>query len=147
MEAEIINTQFEKEIVHDYRIVEDGLVSQYFDAFFEKQGMQPKWAKIYRKRLIRDWNTCRLPSEQKIWAVEQGFFPSNFLLYGLTKDNYSQYLSDMDYVRIHPLNNHFAFWINDSKGEIFVNIEFAISTLFRLLMIEYINLLFSFIFS
>ena len=113
MEAEVKNAQFEKEIAHSYRIEDNGIVSQYLDAHFIELGMQPKWANNFRKKLIHDWNTCDLPIEKKLWAIERGFKPSSVLLYGLTDDNYKYFLSDMDYARIHPLNNHFAFWIND----------------------------------
>ena len=96
-----------------YLLPSSGIIYDFINAYFQEKGMQPTWAKAYRDKLINDWNTTDLPLEQKIWAVENGFLPSSIILYGLTKDNFGLYLSDMDYWRIHPLNNHFAFWIND----------------------------------
>lgn len=97
----------------DFKIQNNSLVCDYIDAQLQKKGMQLKWAKRFRQNLIEDWNKCSLPIEKKIWAVEHGFYPSRIQLYGLTEQNVSQYLSDLDYMRIHPINNHFAFWIND----------------------------------
>lgn len=113
MIAEVKNTLYSNEIKEGYKIPEKGIVFDFIDAHLQDIGMQPKWSKAYRQKLISDWNTCNISLEQKLWAVEHGFLPSSILLYGLTKDNYHLYLSDVDYWRIHPLNNHFAFWIND----------------------------------
>lgn len=113
MIAEVKNDIFNEQIQKGWTIPDNELISGVIEAYLRKQGMQAKWAVAYRKKLVNDWNTCTLPVEQKIWAVERGFFPSSILLYGLDEDNYKSYLSDMDYWRIHPMNNHFAFWIND----------------------------------
>lgn len=112
MIAEVTNTVFEQQN-SGVIIPENELVSEVIDAYLRKVGMQGKWAKAYRKKLVKDWNTCSLPIEKKMWAVENGFLPSSIILYGLDETNYKSYLSDMDYWRIHPINNHFAFWIND----------------------------------
>lgn len=113
MIAEVKNAIFNQDIESGFRLPDDGIVTEIADAYLQKIGMQPKWAKYFRKQLINDWNTCSLPIEKKIWAIEHGFKPSSILLYGLSDDNCHQYLSDVDYMRLHPLNNHFAFWIND----------------------------------
>ena len=113
MIAEVKNASFNKEIASGYKLPDEGLVPELIDAYLQNTGILAKWAKYFRKQLINDWNTCSLSLEQKLWALERGFKPSSILLYGLNEENYSQYLSDVDYMRLHPLNNHFAFWIND----------------------------------
>lgn len=65
------------------------------------------------KMLKTDWEQCSLSLSNRIWAMRRGFLPNRVELYGLTEDNYKDYLSDIDYFRLHPLNNHFAIWIND----------------------------------
>lgn len=113
MIADVFNNQFETVDRSGFTIPESGIICEAIDAYLQTTGMQPRWAKIFRNKLIRDWNTCSLPVEEKIWAIERGFKPNNILLYGLTEDNYKLFLSDLDYMRLHPINNHFAFWIND----------------------------------
>lgn len=49
-------------------------------------------------------------------------------LYGLTDENYTDYISDFDYFRVHPFNNHFAIWINDK-----VTLKYTIPSMFRTL--------------
>lgn len=46
-------------------------------------------------------------------GCEAWIFPTRIKLYGLTEANVDLFLSDLDYYRLHPLNNHFAFWVND----------------------------------
>lgn len=113
MIAEVKNASFNQEIASGYKLPVEGIIPELIDAYLQNVGIQAKWAKYFRKQLISDWNTCSLPIEQKLWALERGFKPNSIILYGLNEDNYSQYLSDVDYMRLHPLNNHFAFWIND----------------------------------
>lgn len=45
--------------------------------------------------------------------MERGFFPGRIELYGLTEDNYKDYVPDFNYFMIHPMNHHFRIWIND----------------------------------
>ena len=108
MIAEVKNASFNKEIASGYKLPDEGLVPELIDAYLQNTGILAKWAKSFRKQLINDWNTCSLSLEQKLWALERGFKPSSILLYGLNEENYSQYLSDVDYMRLHPLNNHFT---------------------------------------
>ena len=113
MIAEVNNAQYKSEAKDEFCLPESGLVCDVIDAHLETLGLQKKWAKVYRKKLVDDWNTCSLPVEKKLWAIKHGFKPSSILLYGLTDENVSQYLSNINYAKLHPLNNHFAFWIND----------------------------------
>jgi len=50
---------------------------------------------------------------QKIWAQKRGFYSRRIEFYGLTEDNYRNYLSDFDYYRLHPINGRYNRWIDD----------------------------------
>jgi hypothetical protein len=50
---------------------------------------------------------------QKIWAQKRGFLSDSISFYGLTEDNYQDYLSDFDYFQLHPINGAFSHWIDD----------------------------------
>lgn len=50
---------------------------------------------------------------QKLWAYRRGFLSSRSRIYGLTEDNYKNYLSDLDYFRVQPINRWYSHWIND----------------------------------
>lgn len=50
---------------------------------------------------------------QKIRIYKKGFLVSNFTRYGLTENNYMDYLPDFDYYNLHPINGIFSKWIDD----------------------------------
>ncbi len=50
---------------------------------------------------------------QKIWAQKRGFLSGKISLYGLTDENYRDFLPDFDYYRLHPINRDFSHWIDD----------------------------------
>ena len=51
--------------------------------------------------------------KQKIWAQRRGFFSDKIAFYGLTNENYRDYLSDFDYLKLHPINREYSQWIDD----------------------------------
>ncbi len=51
--------------------------------------------------------------KQKIWAHKRGFLSNKVVMYGLTDENYRDYLPDFDYYRLHPINGAFSKWIDD----------------------------------
>ena len=83
-------------------------------AAFLSKGMQKKMAVYLAKSLKEDWEAnADISNDAKVWAMERGFLPGRMNLYGLNERNYRDYLSDVDYFLLHPLNNHFAIWVND----------------------------------
>lgn len=78
------------------------------------KGLQKGRAEYFAKSIEEDWTLSGdLSDEEKSKALQYGFFPSRIKLYGLNATNYQDYLSDIDYFRLHPINNHFAIWVND----------------------------------
>ena len=51
----------------------------------------------------------------KYWCLSHGFTVSSFNLYGHEnlKKNYRDYLSERQYLKLHPLNGAFSVWIDD----------------------------------
>lgn len=92
-----------------------------YDKFHEiilENGMHPTRAMALVKQLrqdmldfpevYEDWEQCR-------WMLERGFVPGRGKLYGeaFNEHTYQNYYPDFDYFMAHPMNNHFAIWIND----------------------------------
>ena len=50
---------------------------------------------------------------EKYWAHKRGFYSYRIRQYGLTENNYRQFLSDYDYKRMRPLNNRYRKWFWD----------------------------------
>ncbi len=51
--------------------------------------------------------------KDKVWAQKRGFLSDKIAFYGLTEDNYHDYLPDFDYWKMHPINGQFGSWIDD----------------------------------
>lgn len=49
--------------------------------------------------------------------MTKGFYPGRVELYGLSEDNYRDYLPDYNYFMIHPINHHFKIWVNDKPAD------------------------------
>lgn len=78
-----------------------------------KLGMDAKWSKMFIKKFADDEKAFHMSAEEKKWAMERGFFPGRISLYGLTDENYRNYVPDYHYFRLHPINHHFKIWVND----------------------------------
>ncbi len=76
-------------------------------------GMDYKWARMFVKKLGDDEKAFPADDATKQWALSRGFYPGRVELYGLTEDNYRNYLPDYPYFMIHPINHHFKMWVND----------------------------------
>lgn len=51
--------------------------------------------------------------KEKFWAQKRGFLSDKIAFYGLTEENYRDYLVDFDYWKMHPINGQFGHWIDD----------------------------------
>ena len=78
-----------------------------------ENGMDKKWAQMFVKKLADDEKVFTADEETKRWALSRGFFPGRVELYGLTEENYKDYMPDYNYFMIHPINHHFKIWVND----------------------------------
>ncbi len=76
-------------------------------------GMDKKWSKMFVKKLSDDERAFPADKNTKKWALTKGFYPGRVELYGLTEENYKNYLPDYGYFMIHPINHHFRIWVND----------------------------------
>ena len=87
-----------------------------YDIMYNKMrslGMDSKAAKVFIKRFAEDERFFFTSADEKRWAMERGFYPGRISLYGLTEENYKNYMPDYHYFMLHPLNHHFKIWVND----------------------------------
>jgi len=82
-------------------------------SLLQEAGMDKKWSKMFVKKLSDDEKAFCVDDETKKWALTRGFYPGRVELYGLTEENYKNYLPDYQYFMIHPINHHFRIWVND----------------------------------
>lgn len=85
-------------------------------------GMDYKWSKMFVKKLRDDENAFPVEDEEKKkWALERGFYPGRIELYGLTENNYLDYIPDYQYFMLHPMNNHFLKWLDKTTLKYVLN--------------------------
>ncbi len=100
-------------------------MSTNYDVLLEKiraQGMNYRWASMFVKKLRDDENAFPVVDiEQRKWALERGFYPGRIELYGLTEENYKNYIPDYQYFMLHPMNNHFLDWLNKTTLKYVLN--------------------------
>lgn len=86
-----------------------------------KKGMDYKWARMFVKKLADDEQAFSTSESEKRWALERGFYPGRIALYGLTDENYQDYVPDYNYFMLHPLNNHFLKWLDKTTLKYVLN--------------------------
>lgn len=85
-------------------------------------GMDYRWSKMFVKKLRDDENAFPVEDdEKKKWALERGFYPGRIELYGLTEENYRNYVPDYQYFMLHPMNNHFLKWLDKTTLKYVLN--------------------------
>lgn len=86
------------------------------------QGMDYRWAGMFVKKLKDDEAAFPVEDpEQKKWALERGFYPGRIELFGLTEENYKDYVPDYQYFMLHPMNNHFLKWLDKTTLKYVLN--------------------------
>jgi len=71
-------------------------------------------AKIWLKRVYRDRKyTEDISRRQKRWAHKKGFLSIYVDDFGLTNDNYKNFISEKDYRYLQPLNEKYNKWLED----------------------------------
>ena len=68
---------------------------------------------MFVKKLADDEEAFEMSADEKQWALSKGFYPGRIKLYGLTDENYFDYLPEWMYFMLHPINHHFKIWVND----------------------------------
>ena len=78
-----------------------------------KDGFSLKYANFYLRIVEKENNNQLFDKEYTQWAHSKGFLASWAGYYGLTEQNYKNYLSDYDFYRIWPCNDWTKIWVND----------------------------------
>lgn len=103
-----------------------------YDVMLEKVralGMEYRWSRMFVKKLIDDEKAFPVSAEEAKFALTHGFYPGRVALYGLTEENYKDYLPDFNYFMLHPLNNHFLKWLDKTTLKYVLNSNGCESTM------------------
>jgi hypothetical protein len=90
------------------------LLNRWIVRILETRGYDPYFANKIAHDLWQDLFEVKTTTlKQKLWALRRGFFSDKIELYGLNDQNYSDYLSDLDYYKMFPINGFYGRWIDD----------------------------------
>jgi len=81
------------------------MVKRGYSPYFALSAFRLHW-EDFSKNPTTTWR-------QKIWAQRRGFHSSKIAVYGLTEENWRDYVSDFDYLKMHPINGSYTHWIDD----------------------------------
>lgn len=91
--------------------------SKRFKLFVEKfcrPGIRPYMQKLWMSAVWDDLLHNKTASlREKLWCYKRGFMSYRIKQYGLTEDNYKNFLSDYQYHWLNRINNSYQIWIND----------------------------------
>lgn len=80
---------------------------------YHRKGFSPFYAEKMPEWLHEDFFRVKAPLKKKLWAHKRGFMSYKVDYYQLTDENYQDFLPDMEYYRMHPINGAFSHWIDD----------------------------------
>ena len=90
------------------------LVRKGITRYLQKRGYSEYAVASVTEQITNDLlNVKNIPLRKRLWALKHGFFSDNFCFYDLSEENYQNYLSDLDYYWLHPLNGIFSHLIDD----------------------------------
>lgn len=79
-----------------------------------RKGMRPYMYRLWLDAVKNDFlHTKGVSLPKKIWAWKRGFQSFRIYQYGLTEENYKEFLSDFDYYWLNRINNGYQIWVND----------------------------------
>ena len=94
----------------------EAIKTSRFHKFVKKHcrpGIRPYMQRLWFEAIKDDLKNTKKSLKTKIWAWRKGFLSYRIDQYGLTSDNYKQFLSDYDYYWLNRINNSYQIWIND----------------------------------
>jgi len=90
------------------------LFRRYLIKQLHKAGYSSHFAPIVFDQRFEDlFRNKETTLKQKFWAQKRGFLSDKILDYKLNDQNYMNYLSDFDYLKLHPINQNYSHWIDD----------------------------------
>lgn len=84
-------------------------------------GMDYRWAGMFVKKFEEAERTFSTTPEETEWAIKRGFYPGKVQFYGLTEENWQDFIPDYNYFMLHPMNNHFLKWLDKTTLKYVLN--------------------------
>lgn len=79
----------------------------------QKKGFLDYMYRNWNRGKKEDWKSRSVSFNKVIWAHKRGFYSYRIFQYGLTEENYKDFLSDYQYKRLRPINNVYEKWLRN----------------------------------
>lgn len=90
------------------------LVTRIFARALQARGYSGYFAERIYGKLRNDLrHGTTLGMRRRLWAYRHGFLGDTLVNYGLTPENCGDYVGDLPYLKLHPLNAPWSKWIDD----------------------------------
>ena len=101
------------------------LRNMYAEAFFPK-GLVKYQAQKWPEDIRADKKSSNgVPRAKKKWAYKHGFLSYRLEQYGITEDNWKNYISDFEYRWIRHINCDYKYWLEDKITLKYICSEFS----------------------
>lgn len=96
-----------------------------FARTFYPKGLVPYLSIRWIQDVWKDFTTNKETTlKQKLWAYRHGFLSYRLLQYGITEENYGEYISDFEYKWLRHINPKYRKWMEDKITVKYVCSEF-----------------------
>ena len=76
--------------------------------------------------MVRDFREPNgISTQVKLWAYRHGFLSYRIPQYGITRDNWENYISDLEYRWLRHINNKYKYWLEDKISIKYVAADFS----------------------
>lgn len=90
------------------------ILSKIETLIFSKKNKIGVYGASYLKKSMKNELESKLYSKNKIKKIhKKGFLVENWKVSKINETNYKEYLSDIDYWKMHPINGRYSHWIDD----------------------------------
>jgi hypothetical protein len=99
---------------HKFYLVIEKFTWKIISKLFARPGFRPltyrKWRRTRRADL---WSLNGISLKDKKWAYKHGFLSYRIPQYGITKENYKEFIPDYDFRWLRQINNKYRTWCED----------------------------------
>lgn len=99
-------------LVQHFKSLKNALFNKFVHKFC-RPGIRPYMQRLWFDAVKSDFLHTKVSLKTKLWAWKRGFISYHTYQYGMTEENYKNFLSDYDYYWLNRINNEYQKWVND----------------------------------
>lgn len=89
------------------------IVNKIYTKYMKKKGYNEYASRWIKSSFYQDFKRKDLKLSKKLWCWKRGFLSDKISYYGINEENYKEYLSDLEFYKLFPINNNYTKLIDD----------------------------------